>query len=631
MKRMLSLLMSLFILAASFSFPVSAFALKTTDVKKTRIGTSDTYYEYSAAGKTLTFSGSGAIPNMINNESSQPWFLWRSDGSIENVVFEEGITSIGNYVLYQVCAENVSLPSTLTRIGNYALAYNSEILSLELPFGVQSIGASAFENCSAMKSVNLPTSLVSISKNAFKQCYALEEVEIPYSVESIGSYAFYRCSQLSSVIFQTLSSSVSIGSYAFKTCPKLLQLSVPLNATMGVYSFGYNESNQKYSDISMKLYSGSDAMAYAKSRSIPYTLLDVIPLEVGVINKNEYIEETTLYTYKYSFTPKVTQIYNIYSTGEVDTKAVLSDETGDLLEADDIGKDNLNFCLTYEFEAGKEYIITVSSVKSIGDYSVVVYPDEITSFDIKGCLNFSADEGELADNSTRYFEINDEMIEGFILSINFAGNFQSKMYYQSGYFDNKEIALSDNQNENPFTCGDNSSYILIGNTQSAFNVFIEHSYSEEVIVPTVDDDGYSVFTCILCDDSYKDNFVPTTAVTISGSAVLMENPNGTHPHNIPYSSATFYANNRTYYIDENGNWSVNTFDDLDLVFENENGEDVNVHIDVDGENVEYGVIAFMGYDFNKDGNVNAKDFVIFLKQKKETLGENYWDFAYNFF
>ena len=631
MKKAIALIISIVIILSSFSFCITAFAVKTTDVPKTRIMESDTYYEYNAQTKTLTLSGSGAIPSFLNNDEAQPWSAWRSDGSIEKVVVEEGITGIGNYVLYYVTANEVLLPSTLKLIGNYALSYNSGITNIDIPFGVKSIGASAFENCISLTSVSLPDTLKTISKNAFKQCYALESVKIPHSVTSLGNYAFHRCSVLESVNFESMSSPVKIGSYAFMNCPLLSELAVPLNATLGTYAYGYNDSKKKYDNASMKVLASSDGLVYAKTRAIPYTILDTIPLELGAENKNEYIEETLNNKYVYSFIPEITQTYNIYSTGDVDLTAVLSDESGELLVSEDISKHNLNFCLTYEMEAGKEYFITVNTERSEGEYAVIVYPDEIVSFDITGSLSYTADEGNADDDGNRLFEITDEMLEDFILDIKFSGDYSDKIYYSNSYFDNKIIAIADKQKEEPFSCGDNDESIAIGDVESVFNVYIEHSYEEEIIPYTVDDDGYSIFTCVLCKDSYKGNFVPTPAVTVSGKAFLMERPDGSHEHSIPYPYTSFYANDRTYYIDENGSWSVNTFGDLDLVFENENGRNVSVHIDVEDEDVEYGAIAFEGYDFTGDGRVNAKDFAVFLKEKEKSLGEDYWKYAYNFF
>ena len=632
MKKTLALLLSLIIFAASFSVCGAAFAQKTTDVPKTQIGTSDTYYEFDSSTKTLTLSGSGAVPNMTNSETSQPWFDWRSDGSIQNVVIEEGITKIGNYVLYQIDCANVSIPSTLTAVGNFAFAYNNSVESIELPFGVKTLGASAFENCISMKSVVLPDTVTTINKNAFKQCYKLESVKIPHSVTTIGNYAFHRCSVLSSVTFESLSAPVSIGNYAFMACPMLTEVSVPLNATVNSssYTFGYNDSKKLYDGFMLKVYSGSDAMTYAKLKSIDYTLLDTIPLELGAMNINYYIDETVNNNCVYSFTPSVTQNYNIYSTGEVDLRAVLSYGGTELISADDISRDNLNFCLSYQLEAGKEYLITVSSVKSLGEYAVVVYPDSINSFDVRGNLSFTADEGQADNNGARYFDITDDLLSDFILTIDFAGGFQDKIYYKNTYFNNRTVTLADKQLETPFTCGENSSYISIGEVESAFGVHIDHSYTEEIVDMTLDDDGYTLHTCILCGESYKDNFVPTTAVTVSGRAVLMEKPDGSHDNNVAYPYVSFFANDRTYYTDNEGNWSLRTFGDLDLVFENENGKNVSVHIDVDGENLYFGEIAFEGYDFNGDGRVNAKDYAFFLKRKQEKLGESYWHYAYNF-
>ena len=630
MKKIMAMLISAAIIIASFSVCLNAYALKTTNVPKTQIGTSDTYYEFDAATKTLTLSGNGEIPNMINNESSQPWFSWRSDGSIENIVIDEGITRVGNYVLYQINCANISIPSTLTAIGNYAFAYNSLVENIELPYGVISIGASAFENCIALKSVDIPDTVKTISKNAFKQCYKLESVFIPHSVQSIGNYAFHRCSVLESVTFESLSSPISIGSYAFMACPLLTEVSVPLNATLNTYAFGYNDNKKKYDGFLMKVYSGSDAIAYAKARTIDYIILDAIALSLGAVNKNEYFEETANYEYTYSFTPSVTQVYNIYSTGDVDLRAVMTCGDEEILESDDISKDNLNFCLRCELQEGREYIITVNSVKSLGEYAIIAYPDEITSFDIKGSLAFSAADGEVAEDGIRYFDINNDMLSDFLLTIDFGGDFQDIIPFENKYFDNKTIELADKQKESPFTCGNNSSYISIGEVESAFDVNIEHSYDEKVVEMTLDDDGYTLYTCILCADSYKDNFVPTTAVTVSGKAVIMEKPDGSHEHNTPYPYVSFEANDRVYHTDDEGNWSLRTFNSLDLVFVNENGNDVAVHIDVDGEDVYYGEVAFEGYDFTGDGIVNAKDFAVFLKQKEKSLGEDYWQYAANF-
>ena len=499
MKKIISVFLSIILIISSLSFSLNAFALKTTDVAKTQIGTSDTYYEFDARTKTLTLSGNGAIPNMLNNDSSQPWTTWRSDGSIERVIVEEGITGIGNYVLYYVCAKEVQLPSTLKSIGNYALAYNTEIESYRIPFGVKSIGASAFENCISMKEVDIPDTVTIINKSAFKQCYKLESVLIPHSVTSIGNYAFHRCLELSSAKFESLSTLEKIGNYAFQNCPELTELTVPAYATVGKLFYGVNDSGTKYDNASMKLFSGSEAIVYAKTKSISYTLLDEIPLELGAVNNDEFFEETVSNAIDYSFTPKTSGVYNIYSTGEVDLSAVLSDEGGELLRSDDIAKDNLNFCLTYDMEAGRKYVVTVTSVKSVGEFSVIAYPEKIESFSVSGSLAFEAGDGR-ADGDKIIFEITDDMLSDFVLDIAFGGDFNDKIYYSPGYFNNRFISISDKQNEEPFTCGNNTENIAIGEAESGFNVYIEHTSAVDAAVePTCTKTGLTEgSSCLLC-------------------------------------------------------------------------------------------------------------------------------------
>ena len=105
-----------------------------------------------------------------------------------------------------------------------------------------------------------------------------------------------------------------------------------------------------------------------------------------------------------------------------------------------------------------------------------------------------------------------------------------------------------------------------------------------------------------------------------------------HADSIAYPYVAFYANGREYTTDSNGYWSFNTFDSCDITFVNRFGGDVTVHFDVNGENVEYGDIAFVGYDFNKDGYVNVKDFAIYAHQyRNRELTADYWQYAKYFF
>lgn len=627
-KRILSAFMALCLCSFCFSFYAFASSAPTADIEKTQLGTGDTYYSYSVETKTLTIEGTGATPDFSNTSTSIPWYLWRSDGSIENVVIKDGVTALGNYLLYQVKTASITLPDTLKQIRSYALGNTLAVTDWVIPFGVTSIGTNAFYGCSTMESITLPDTLVSIGSKAFYNCTSLDSITIPYSVTTIGSNAFYQCTSLNNVVFQSETSSVSISSNCFLGCSSLKNITVPMNATVGTKFFGYADSSTKYTDVTMNVYSGSNGQTYADTNGFAYTVTDITNAECAVEYKNTYDDNNVNRSFDYLFTADRSIVYNFYTRGDCDVSAVLKDSAGNTVASnDDISSTDKNFIVSAQLEKDSEYILTVSSYKSTGTYSLWIYPQVINTVNVKGGLTFNACDS--ADNGEyRCFDITDALLSDFIFTIKFENGLQDMLYYQSGYFDNRNIAYNDTQSENPFTCGSNTAQISVGEINADFEVLVNHSYTQSVIDPTVDDDGYTLNTCVLCSDSYKDNFVPTTAVTVSGRAVLAQRPDMSHTDNIAYPYVSFYANGREYTTDSNGCWSFNTFDSCDITFVNRFGSDVTVHFDVNGENVDYGDIAFVGYDFNKDSHVNVKDFAIYARQyRNRELSADYWQYA----
>lgn len=626
--RIMSVFLTLCICALCFNFYAFASSAPTADIEKTKLGTSDTYYSYSVETKTLTIEGTGATPNFSNTSTSIPWYLWRSDGSIENVVIKDGVTALGNYLLYQVRTASIILPDTLKQIRSYSLGNTLAVTDWYIPFGVTSIGSNAFYGCSTMKSITLPDTLLSIGSKAFYNCISLESISIPYSVSTIGSNAFYQCTSLKNAVFQSATSDVSISSNCFLGCSSLKNITVPMNASVGAKFFGFANSSTKYTDVRMTVYSGSSGQTYADTNGFAYTVADVTNTECGVEYKNTYDDNNVNRTFDYSFTADSSIVYNFYTRGNCDVSAVLKDSAGNIVASnDDISNTDKNFIVSQKLEKGREYILTVSSYKSTGTYSLWIYPQAINAVNVKGGLKFNAADS-IDNGSYRCFDITDDMLSDFILTIRFKNGLEDKLFYQRGYFDNRNIEYNDIQSKTPFTCGSNAAQISVGEINADFEVFVNHSYTQTVIEPTVDDDGYTLNTCVLCGNSYKDNFVPTTAVTVSGRAVLAQRPDMSHADNISYPYVSFYANGREYTTDRNGCWSFNTFDSCDITFVNRFGRDVTVHFDVSGKNVEYGDIAFIGYDFNKDNYVNVKDFAVYAHQYRDReLSADYWQYA----
>lgn len=172
----------------------------------TKLINSSAYYSFDANTKTLTISGKGRTPNFTNSSgdtTSQPWFYWRSDGSIEHIVVEDGITSLGNYFFYGVSCTDIKLADSIESVGGYAFS------------GAQ------------IEHIKLPDKLKYINNDAFYFCDNLKEIVFPKSISSIGTSAFENCSVLSKVSFKAMGNELTISSRAFFKCPLLKRVDVP--------------------------------------------------------------------------------------------------------------------------------------------------------------------------------------------------------------------------------------------------------------------------------------------------------------------------------------------------------------------------------------------------------------------
>ena len=156
------------------AFSISASALTS---KNNAMENSNAKWSYDTSNKTLTISGSGAMPNYSDTPSAFTKYNAKLVVTIINnaktIVVENGITSIGNNVFKGF----------------------KNVTSVTIPASVTSIGTSAFEGCSSVTSVNLPANLKTIGANAFKNT-KFANVKMPDSVTSISSDSFAGVSGL---------------------------------------------------------------------------------------------------------------------------------------------------------------------------------------------------------------------------------------------------------------------------------------------------------------------------------------------------------------------------------------------------------------------------------------------------
>ncbi len=178
-----------------------------------------------AAG-TLTVSGTGAMKDY--NYKGAPWH--QSRDSIQAVVVESGVTTIGDFAFYGCSSlTSITLPQGLTAIGRSAFSGCSSLSSITIPEGVTTIGYSAFSDCSSLTSITIPEGVTTIGYWAFFGCSSLTSITIPEGVTTIGGSAFSYCSSLTSI---TIPEGVtSIGGSAFYGCSSLISITLPQGLT----------------------------------------------------------------------------------------------------------------------------------------------------------------------------------------------------------------------------------------------------------------------------------------------------------------------------------------------------------------------------------------------------------------
>ena len=131
----------------------------------------DLRWEYR--NNVLYISGTGAMTNY--SASTQPWYLYRD--SIQTLVLNAGITSIGSYAFYGLSKiTKLTLPEGLTTIGAYAFSGCNHITEIIFSSTISSIGDYAFYNCTrVLDMTNYATVTPDIATNA---------------LTSISSYAY---------------------------------------------------------------------------------------------------------------------------------------------------------------------------------------------------------------------------------------------------------------------------------------------------------------------------------------------------------------------------------------------------------------------------------------------------------
>ena len=127
-------------------------------IKNAAGSSSQIYWAFNDATKTLTVSGTGDInwdgsSDCYNGGENPPWKDYKSQ--IENLVIDEGITGTSQIKIFAGLAnlKNIQFPSTFTKLADGTFATCTNLASVTLPEQLVSMGNVVFSNCHNLKTL----------------------------------------------------------------------------------------------------------------------------------------------------------------------------------------------------------------------------------------------------------------------------------------------------------------------------------------------------------------------------------------------------------------------------------------------------------------------------------------------
>lgn len=194
------------------------------------------------SGKTLTISGTGAMPDFNFPEGNlAPWWNYEAlgmltsfgnfklEGELKKVVIKDGVTNVSNYALFFLpAATQITLPESVTSIGRYGIALCSKLNGISLPRAVTAIGDFGLAG-NSFTAVSLPDVLQTLGRGAFDACASLSGMTLPAAITAVPDKCFNDCTKLLTVDYK--GEVTAIGERAFEGCKSLTKAPIPAAVT----------------------------------------------------------------------------------------------------------------------------------------------------------------------------------------------------------------------------------------------------------------------------------------------------------------------------------------------------------------------------------------------------------------
>lgn len=217
--------------------------------------------------------------------------------------------------------------------------------------------------------------------------------------------------------------------------------------------------------------------------------------------KTAQISEAGKYTY-YVFAPTKSEKLKFFSTSNNDTYGYLYDVDMNEITNDDDSGDGNNFCIEYNFEAGKTYVFGCRyySSSNTGSFDVKLEKSHIHSYSETITYPTCTDKGY----TTYSCACGDNYVDNYV---NATGH-----SYNSGRITKSATCTADG--EKTYTC------TKCGATKKETIAKTGHKYSTQIVNPTCTDGGYTKHICIWCGDEYCDNQTKASGHTWRKSEIV---------------------------------------------------------------------------------------------------------------
>ena len=550
------------------------------------------------------------LPNLQTIEKN----AFRATGTIDGFPFEN-LKKVPTMAFYGSDVYNVNLENTTT-IQNSAFTYCTSLTKVSiLKIDTETnMGTAVFSNCSMLETVNFNENTVyipehtfngcsfssldcfdtieTIADNAFSNNDALTDITMK-SVEYIGSSAFENCQNLTTVVFPSIE---YIDYEAFKDCSSLISLtSSNYVGEIGSDAFSGCE-NLKYLLVNGEVRLFGNVFAGSSVERLEMNgvgLADSLP-----IVENSIIAMPSTF-YKCSENTKGRN-YKVYGTSGTyaetwanenghtfinisqDT-AILNDVpmeytgNGEILSVDVIG-----FNRTYQWYSNTE-------------------PKNTTGTPIDGATSKDFNPTDYPE-SNYYYCVITSTNKGY-----------DPIEIRTGITENKEIhihteeeipAVAPTCTETGLTVGVKCSECGEIITEQQGIPALEHDYKSVILAPTCTEDGYTTYTCSVCNDSYVSDHTDalghsytseiTTPATHTATGVMTYTCTcgdtytetieklAEHNHQAVITSPTCTEQGYTTYICECGDTYVDDYVDATSHADNDN----NGYCDICSETVE---------------------------------------------